>query len=112
MAQPQTFSVRPLSTAIGAIIEGIDLSAPLSKTTIEEIGQALVTYHVIFFEKQELSPARQRDVAREFGELHIHPIFPNVPDVPEIIVFDNHEQNPPTNDNWHTDVTSIPVNMI
>jgi len=39
--------------------------------------------------------------------LHIHPVYPHAPDVEEIIVLDTHDDNPPDNDNWHTDVTFI-----
>ena len=39
--------------------------------------------------------------------MHTHPIYPNVPDVPEIIVLDTSTANLPDNDNWHTDVTFI-----
>lgn len=104
----QTLSVRPLTPTIGAIIDGVDLSGPLDKKIIEEISQALVTYHVIFFEKQNLTPARHIEFAREFGDrVQILPVLESIAGVPEIIVLDTHEKNPPTNDVWHTDETCI-----
>ncbi len=39
--------------------------------------------------------------------MHIHPVYPHAPGVDEIIVLDTHNDNPPDNDNWHTDVTFI-----
>ncbi|MBE9805311.1 taurine dioxygenase, partial [Escherichia coli] len=45
--------------------------------------------------------------AQRFGELHIHPVYPHAEGVDEIIVLDTHNDNPPDNDNWHTDVTFI-----
>lgn len=48
-----------------------------------------------------------RALAARFGDLHIHPVYPHAPDVEEIIVLDTHDDNPPDNDNWHTDVTFI-----
>jgi taurine dioxygenase len=62
---------------------------------------------VLFFENQAITPSQQRDLAARFGELHIHPIYPHVEDVPEIIVLDTSSANWPDNDNWHTDVTFI-----
>jgi len=62
---------------------------------------------VLFFENQPITPLQQRDLAARFGPLHIHPIYPHVPDVPEIIVLDTSDNNPPDNDNWHTDVTFL-----
>ena len=35
----------------------------------------------------------------------MHPIYPVLPDLPEILLLDNHEAFLPDNDNWHTDVT-------
>jgi taurine dioxygenase len=60
---------------------------------------------VLFFRSQEMTPHAQRDFAARFGTLHVHPIYPVLPDLPEILLLDNHESFLPDNDNWHTDVT-------
>lgn len=46
-------------------------------------------------------------MAGRFGDLHIHPVYPHTKECEEIIVLDTHDNNPPDNDNWHTDVTFI-----
>lgn len=56
---------------------------------------------------QAITPQQQRALAQRFGELHIHPVYPHAEGVDEIIVLDTHNDNPPDNDNWHTDVTFI-----
>src|SRR5689334_18539576 len=104
---PNSFAVRPLSPAIGALVEGLDLAAPLEAAQVAAVQDALVTHHVLFFEGQHLEPASQRDLAARFGELHIHPVYPHPPGVPEIIVFDTGAQNLPDADTWHSDVSSI-----
>jgi taurine dioxygenase len=48
---------------------------------------------------------QQRELAANFGPLHVHPVYPQAPSVPEIIVLDTDDNNPPDNDNWHTDIT-------
>ncbi|MGK9169424.1 taurine dioxygenase [Inquilinus limosus] len=101
------FSIQPLNPAIGAVVRGIDLAQPLSDATIAAINRALLQHHVLFFEGQELTPAAQRDFAARFGPLHVHPVYPHVAEVPEIIILDTHPGNQPDNDNWHTDVTFI-----
>lgn len=106
-ADTQDLKVRPLSPAIGARVSEIDLAQPLSAIAVERLAAALVRHHVLFFEQQSLSPAQLRDLARHFGALHVHPIYPHVDDVPEIIVLDTGGHNLPDNDNWHTDVTFI-----
>jgi len=100
-------SAKPLTPAIGAVIDDIDLSKPLNAATIDSLRRALLKYHVLFFENQTLDPKTQRALAAEFGKLHIHPIYPHVDDVPEIIILDTSHNNLPDNDNWHTDVTFI-----
>lgn len=100
-------TVTPLSPTIGAVIGGIDLAAPLDGGAIAEIEFALLNHQVIFFRDQHLTAAQQRNFAARFGKLHIHPIYPTVPEVEEIIVLDTDQTNPPDNDVWHTDVTFI-----
>ena len=50
---------------------------------------------------------QHRDFAARFGALHTHPLYPGVPEAPELFILDNHKDNPTDNDAWHTDVTFI-----
>ncbi len=102
-----TISATPLTPVIGALVSGIDLARPLGPGDAATLTDLLHRHLVLFFENQALSPALQRDLAASFGQLHIHPIYPHVAEVPEIIVLDTHADNLPDNDNWHTDVTFI-----
>ncbi len=96
-----------LSPAIGATVSGIDLCAGISAAQRQALLDALHTHHVLFFENQPLTPLQHRDLAAQFGRLHIHPVYRAVPEVPEIIVLDTGDRNPPDSDTWHTDVTFI-----
>lgn len=102
-----TLQLQALGPAIGALVSGIQLSEPLSDANRDALLQALLQHHVLFFENQPITPRQQRDLAARFGELHIHPIYPTDPEVPEIILLDTSTHNLPDNDNWHTDVTFI-----
>lgn len=102
-----TISATPLTPVIGALVSGVDLARPLAPADAATLTDLLHRHLVLFFENQALSPALQRDLAANFGQLHIHPIYPHVAEVPEIIVLDTHADNLPDNDNWHTDVTFI-----
>src|SRR4051812_15665006 len=99
--------VRTLTPAIGALIEGADLSQALDDEIIAQIRAALLKHRVIFFEDQHITPVQHRDFAARFGALHTHPLYPGVPEAPELFVLDNHAGNPTDNDAWHTDVTFI-----
>lgn len=97
----------PITPAIGALVSGVNLCEPLEDSTRDALEQALLRHHVLFFENQPITPEQHRALAQGFGALHIHPIYPQAPGVPEIIVLDTHGDNLPDNDNWHTDVTFI-----
>jgi taurine dioxygenase len=101
------FQVKPLTPAIGAVVEGVDLAQPLSDDLLGAIRQALLDHKVIFFEDQHITPVQHRDFAARFGQLHTHPLYPGVPEAPELFILDNHAGNPTDNDAWHTDVTFI-----
>jgi len=100
-------TTRPLTPAIGALVENVDLAGPLDDEQFADIQAALLRHQVIFFENQRLTPVQHRDFAARFGALHTHPLYPGVPEAPELFTLDNHQANPTDNDSWHTDVTFI-----
>jgi taurine dioxygenase len=103
-----TLTITPLNPAIGALVEGIDLAGPISPAQQQALEQALLAHQVLFFRKQPLTPRQQARLAMEFGELHIHPIYPNVPEQPEVLVLDTAVTDVQDNAIWHTDVTFLP----
>lgn len=101
--------ITPLSFALGAQIGGIDLSRDLTCEQHRQIEQALLEHHVLFFRDQPLTPAQQARFAAKFGDLHIHPIYPNVPDQPHVLILDTAVTDVRDNAVWHTDVTFLPT---
>ncbi|HTT98602.1 MAG TPA: taurine dioxygenase [Rhizomicrobium sp.] len=104
MARITTVTLTP---TIGGVVQGVDLSKPLNDEQIADIRAALLKHKVIFFEDQHITPVQHRDFAARFGKLHTHPLYPGVPEAPEMFILDNHASNPTDNDAWHTDVTFI-----
>ena len=102
-----SLQIQPFSPAIGARVSGVRLAGGIDDATRDALMAALLEHHVLFFEDQPIAPTEQRDLARRFGELITHPIYPHAPGVPEIVVLDTSDHNPPDNDNWHTDVTFL-----
>jgi taurine dioxygenase len=100
-----TLSFTSLTPTIGAVVEGMQISEPLSEERVAEIGAALAKYHVLFFRDQTLTPEQHRNFAARFGKLHIHPIYPKHEAAPEIIVLDTDVTDLTDNAIWHTDVT-------
>ena len=112
--------VRPLSEAIGAEIEGVDLSHPISDGEYGAIEQALAQHGVLVFRKQDLPPAMHVDFASRFGRLvgHIVKRF-SVADYPEVtyisnVVDDKGEKIGADRAGmlWHADAAYLPKPML
>ena len=99
-----SLQIKQINPNIGAVIEGLDLNYADTQLT-QKIKDALNQYQVIFFRKQALTAQSQVKLAKAFGTLHIHPIYPSMDGAPEVIVLDSHRQDLRDNDLWHTDVT-------
>lgn len=82
--------VRPLTDHIGAEIEGVDLSRPISEAEFQAINAALVEHGVLVFRNQDLPPAMHVDFSSRFGPLvgHIVKRF-SVEDFPEVTYISN-----------------------
>ena len=98
-------SLRPLSPAIGAVVENFRIAESFDEAQLESLQAALVQHQVLFFRDQSLTPAQHRDFAARFGPLHVHPIYPNHAEAPEVIVLDTAVTDLQDNAIWHTDVT-------
>ena len=97
---------RKLTPAIGAILEGIDLSLTLSNEDHDEIYNALIEHQVVFFTDQTISPENQLALARSFGDPQPpHPVYPHHELHENIVILKNGPDNPPDTDGWHTDLS-------
>lgn len=95
-----------LTPAIGAVLTGIDFSAPLDAATHDAIYQSLMDHLVIFFRDVSISPEAHLEFAQGFGDLdQPHPLYPHVPGLDRVMVLENDADRPPDTDSWHTDLT-------
>ena len=107
-SQKHPFSIKRLSTTIGAELLDIDLKKDLSQEEKDHIYDALLTYKVIFFRDQDLTTEEHLRFGKYFGELEIHPFAPlgtNRDDHPEVLRITHDEGNKPKENAWHSDVT-------
>src|SRR3954447_6513910 len=104
----QSISVRPISGALGAMVEGVDLSEDLDNATASDLRKALLDHCVIFFRDQHLTPEQHLRLGRRFGTLNVHEFVEAMPDHPEILVVAK-EENDKKNfgGGWHSDVTYL-----
>jgi taurine dioxygenase len=98
--------VEPLTPVIGAEIDGVDLSKPLTDAQDREIKRALAEHMVIFFRDQNLTPEQHLDFGRRFGDLHVHPAAPHAEGHPELMIIHADRNSPRANgEGWHSDVS-------
>lgn len=105
VAAAAPFQVERIGRHLGAEIKGLDLRQPLDQPTFEALETALIENKVIFARGQNLSTAEHVRLSRMFGDLEVHPFRPEG-EFPEIMVLDNHKDNPVlSTDVWHSDTT-------
>ncbi|CAN5174918.1 TauD/TfdA family dioxygenase [soil metagenome] len=83
-AVTEPIAIRPLQPTIGAEIEGVDLSRPLSVAQRDAIRAAILKYKVIFFRDQPLDNDQHAAFARQFGPLYTHPSTKHDPKISQI----------------------------
>ena len=103
-----SFEIEPLSTAIGAEISNVDLSADLSDATIGAIREALLDHCVVFFREQDIDVDQHKRLARRFGEIFVHPNFNTGDHDPEVVTIVRKPGDKQiVGEEWHTDTTMM-----
>ena len=102
----------PTGRALGASVEGLDLSRPLEEREVEAIIEALGRYGVMRFPRQRLTAAQQKAFAARFGELEINVAGAfQEPGIPEVMILSNivRDGKPigmaDAGQDWHTDMS-------
>jgi taurine dioxygenase len=104
----KTIRVKALSPMIGAEIEGVDLSKPLSNAQFDDIHSAFLRHHVIFFRGQTLTPEQHIAFGRKFGTLNIHPYVKGMADYPEILeIIKEPSDRINFGGGWHSDMSFL-----
>jgi len=101
-----TFTASPVGGTLGAHIEGLDITQPLSDVAASEIQQALVHYQVLFFHGLNLTPAQHAQFAKIFGEVQMGGTIPRLEEQPEVKKQEYTQQASVSGDvNMHADDT-------
>ncbi|MBS37661.1 MAG: taurine dioxygenase [Thiotrichales bacterium] len=101
--------IRPYSSAIGAEVDGVDLSRPLSTEVTAAVHAALLDHHVLFFRDQELTPKQHVQFSRQLGELESYPFSDGLhgePEIVEIVKLPDEYVN--FGSGWHVDMSFNP----
>lgn len=111
-----SYTIKPLSAALGAEIIGLDLRDDLNPNMVQTIYDALHQHQVLVFRAQTFTLEEQIQACGQFGEIELHPAL----DVPwkhrEITYVANtdptytqvFEHCGPTFELWHSDTCYLP----
>lgn len=103
------FEAKRIAGALGAEIEGLDLSRDLDEAVIEEIRQAQIDHLVLFFRDQTLTMDRQLAFARRFGPLDTYPMVKGIDGYPELVeVRKEADETINFGGLWHSDTSYLP----
>lgn len=105
-------AVTPTGQILGATIEGMDLSKPLSEQDVELVIQSLGRHGVVRFPGQQLTAQNLKDFSARFGKLEINVAGAyQEPGIPEVMVLSNIVENgkpiglADAGQDWHTDMS-------
>jgi len=106
--------VVPCGGALGARIEGLDLSKPLDDATVEAIKQAWREHLVIIFPQQDITLTQQIEFSKNFGWIMEHPQTAGMPAPKEGIRAEFHRgllavTEAANTSFWHTDITGMAI---
>jgi taurine dioxygenase len=106
-------NVEPSGEILGARVEGLDLSRPLSPEEFALIVHSLGEHGVLCFPGQALQPAALKAFSAQFGTLEVNVAarWYQEPDLPEVMILSNIVENgrplglPDAGQDWHTDMS-------
>jgi taurine dioxygenase len=105
----ETIGVEPLTTAIGARVDGVDLRAAIDDAQRDELADALARHLVLFFRDQDLTEEEQLAFASRFGPLvGANPDPRPGADPMYFVSLEDGPDSPPKADRWHTDIPFVP----
>lgn len=99
----------PLTGAIGAEVDGVDLSEPLSDEVVAELRGLLGEHLVLFFRDQPLADAQHLRFASSFGTPNVYPATRARGLDEPLEWIEDHADSPPKADLWHTDAAFLPA---
>lgn len=102
----ETLTLHRVSPHVGAEVQDIDITRPLTNRQVDELHRALGEFGVLFFRDQRFDHDSQKRFGRYFGELDIHPNTPGPDGHPEILpIHADANSKVIAGERWHSDVS-------
>lgn len=106
-----SMELEPVSGTIGALVRGVDLSAPIGEPLADALIAALDVHLVLFLEAQRIDRAALKRATESFGRLLRVPYVSPLPDDPDVIaVLKEADEANISNfgGTWHSDFSFLP----
>lgn len=100
-------TIRRVTAAIGAEVEGIDLRRP-DRRAVQALREALDEHEVLFVRDQHLTVEEHRRLASAFGPLLVHPVTRMRGGSDPMSEIVDTADRPPAAFPWHTDLSWLP----
>src|SRR5882672_507465 len=103
-----SIKVEPMTCAIGALLENVNLGdASRDDALFAELRALLLKYKVLFLHDQDITRAEHVAFARRFGDLEDHPVVGSDPDNPGLVrIYKGPDSRDEQYENaWHCDTT-------
>ncbi len=102
-----TPTITPVGGAIGAQVDGLDLTRPLDPTAASLVRDALHEHSVLFFREQDLTEEEQIAFAAQFGTVGPYAFTRMLGEDRLTSIIEDTADSPPDADGWHTDVSWV-----
>lgn len=103
--QCAAWRVEPLTSAIGAVIDGIDLASPLGAEDLDQLRAAVHRHRVVFVRGQHLSFDQHRHLGAQLGSLGVSPLHRLLGSDRTVSTIEDDAARPPAGFAWHTDLS-------
>ena len=105
-----SITVTPIAGALGADVDGVNLTEPLSNAQWDTIHRAFLDHHVLRFQAAGMTADQHEAFANRFGPVFPYPFSDGIPEHPNVLEI---RKGPEDQRNfggvWHSDTTYLPV---
>jgi taurine dioxygenase len=101
--------IEPLTRAIGAVVDGVDLTAHLADEDLCDLRAAIHRHRVVFLRDQHLSLEQHRHLGEQLGPLGVSPLHQLLGTGRTMSTIEDDAERPPAGFAWHTDLSWTPA---
>lgn len=108
MRAATALDITPVTTVVGSLVEGIDITRPLDREVVGRLREALRDRGVLFFRDQDLSGDQMHRFAGYFGRPVPEPAIPDPAPHTAAVGENDLEPTKKATSVWHSDTTFVP----